>query len=128
MTSSLAIKQIVRRARIEDRLPGRAAGAPIFSDLIAGNGAERFEQLGMRQFAQRVLVEDRNLLPLGGIVERFRIDAGKLVAIPRHGLGERERPLFSFALNLRDVGARVRQLQRQVHVTGPPAVRRCLLP
>ena len=70
-----------------------------------GDGAERFQQFGVRELAQRILVEDRDLLPFRRIVERVRIDPGKLVAIPGHSFGERERLLLSLALNLRDMRA-----------------------
>ena len=122
------VPQIVSGAWIKHRLAGRAARAPIFRDLIARDGAERFEQLGVREFPQRVLVEDRNLSPLGGIVERVGIDAAELVAIPRHGFGQRERLLFSLALNLSDVSPRVGQWKRKAHCSRlPGSVARAVL-
>ncbi len=49
---------------------------------------------------------DRDFSPLCRIVERVGVYARKLVTMPGHGLGERERFLFPLALNLRDMGAR----------------------
>jgi hypothetical protein len=97
--------QVIARTRIEHRLSGRAAGAPVFRDLRAGSRAKCRQKLGVGQLAQRVLVKDRDFPPLGGIVERVRIDVVELAAIPRDALRARECFLLLLALDLCDVGA-----------------------
>src|SRR5262245_2239897 len=107
--------QVVARARIEYRLPGRAARAPIFRDLGAGNRAERRQELGVSELAQGVLVQDGDLPPLEGIVERIGVDVVELAAIPWDGLRARERCTLALALDLRDVGTGLGQRERQRH-------------
>jgi len=59
----------------------------------------------MRELTERVFIEDGDLLPFRRIVERVRVDPGKLVAIPGHGLGQRKCLLLSLALYVRDLRA-----------------------
>ena len=60
-------------ARIEQRRTGRAAGAPIFGDAVVGRDAEALVKLLIVEFAQHLLVQDRNFAPLVRIVEPVRI-------------------------------------------------------
>ena len=64
-------------ARIEQRRAGRAAGAPVFGNAIIGREAEAVVKLPIVEFAQRFLVEDRQLAPLVRIVEPIPASRGR---------------------------------------------------
>src|SRR5690242_6063868 len=61
-------------ARVEWRLAGDTAGAPVLADAIGRPNAELAIDLLVRHSAQRVLVDDRDLAPLLRIVEALEAD------------------------------------------------------
>jgi hypothetical protein len=64
-----AVGNVVGGARIKDWLAGRAARSPEFRDLGVWHRAELLHEAGVIEGAQDVLVEDRDGLPHGRIVE-----------------------------------------------------------
>src|SRR6185436_1698710 len=60
-------------ARVEERLAGDAARAPVLRDAVVARVAELAVELGVRQPAQRVLVEDGNLTPDLRIMQSLQI-------------------------------------------------------
>src|SRR6516165_4646668 len=86
----LGISKIIESTRVEHRLAGRSAGAPIFGDLAAGYDAKIVKKCRVIESAQRVFVEDWDLLPLARIVELVGINGVELVFIPDRFLGQRE--------------------------------------
>src|SRR5262249_3412161 len=99
----LGISKIIEGTRVEHRLAGRSAGAPIFGDLAAGYDAKIVKKRRVIEAAQRILVEDGNLLPLARIVELVGIDGVELAFIPGRFLGQRERISLALALDALDL-------------------------
>ena len=69
------VVEILGRARIEERLPGRAARAPQLARGADRRDAEVGVELAGGKLAQLVLGEDGDLRPLLGIVEPVEADA-----------------------------------------------------
>src|SRR4051812_46304402 len=86
----LRVPCVVLGSRVKNRLPGRAPRAPILGDFGLRNDAEIFKELGVRELAKGILVEDRDPFPHVILVELVDIDAVELATIPRYILRELE--------------------------------------
>ena len=98
-------REVAMAARVEQRPSGRASGAPILGDAVA-IGFEQAEipiELGIRHAAQHVLVEDRNLIPLGRIIEPVDVHVIELALEKRSPPRLRHRIALALRLNLADV-------------------------
>jgi hypothetical protein len=57
------VLDVAEAARVEERLAGDAAGAPVLGDAVVSRDAELAVELRVGQRAQRVLVEDGDAAP-----------------------------------------------------------------
>src|SRR5262245_2982167 len=80
-----------------------------------GNPPQIIEKFCMRETPQRVLVKDRDRLPLGGLIELGRVDVIELAPIPGGFPRQLERMPFALALDAPDLGARFRHRQSEGH-------------
>jgi hypothetical protein len=92
-----AVLHVAKTARVEERLPCHAARAPVFLDAVGRLHAELVVELPVRERAQRVLVEDRDLAPVLRVLEAIEIDAAQ----PRLPERRLQRLLHRRALPLR---------------------------
>src|SRR5262249_34843349 len=103
-------------ARIEQRRAGRAAGTPIFGKTVVGREAERAVKLLVGERTQHVLVEDRYLLPLRGIVELVQIHMVELAGVERRAPRLLDRAALAPALDRFDLGRRARQAEQHARL------------
>src|SRR5262245_30988522 len=68
---------VAEAARVEERLAGDAARAPVLRDAVVASVAELAIELRVRQRTQRVFVEDRDAAPDLGVLQLAQIQAGK---------------------------------------------------
>src|SRR6266850_4985876 len=118
-----AILHVAVAARIEERLPGDAAGAPVLADAVGRRHAELVIELLVGERAQHVLVEDRDLAPLLRILEPLEIDALELRAPESRAPRLLHRKTLALGLDAPDLGARLRKLERHAATGGRS--RRC---
>ena len=107
-----AVAHVGRRARVEQRLSGHAAGTPVFDHRIAPGDAEILvEGLG-GEFAQLVLGEDRDPAPLLGIVKPGRVDTVETTGEEAREPGAFDGDRQTFALDRLDLVPRAWQRER----------------
>jgi hypothetical protein len=107
-----AIAQIRIGARIEQRLAGDAARAPVFGDLIALREAEIREKLLRRQRPQLLLGQHGDLPPSGRVGHSLGIDALEPLLMERRAKRILDRSDLAFPLEGGDLGTRFRDWQR----------------
>jgi hypothetical protein len=105
------VVDIGETARIKQRRAGRAAGTPIFGNAVVRLQAESIVELAIRQTAQHVLVEDRNLAPFLRPVEPVRVDVIQFTLVKRSPARLRDRMPLARPLDLLNVSVRFRQGQ-----------------
>src|SRR2546423_1811690 len=107
-----AVLHVAEAARVEKRLPGDAARAPVLLDAVGRRHAELAIELLVGQRTQRVLVEDRDLAPLVGVVQALDPDLLQSRLPERRAHRLLYRRALALPLNALELGARFGQLQR----------------
>ena len=87
---------------IEQRAASAAAGSPIFTDIFLSGGTEIFVELFGAQLAKLILVHNRNLGPLFGVIELSWVDVIQLALPELRALGVFEGDRFALMLNFID--------------------------
>ena len=100
---------VAKAARVEQRLAGDAARAPVLGDAVVLRDAELAVELRVRQRAQRVLVEDRDLAPDLRVVELRQVEPRQSLLPERRAQRPLDRAALALALEAADRIARLRQ-------------------
>src|SRR6185436_19384096 len=96
---------VTEAARVEQRLAGDAARAPVLGDAVVRGVAELAVELLVRQRAQGVLIEDRDAAPDLGMVELRQVELRDALFPERRAHRPLDRGALAFALQLANLGA-----------------------
>src|SRR5262245_15200675 len=97
---------VLEAARVEQRLPGDAARAPVLGDAVVLGVAELAVELRVRHRAQHVLVENRDPAPL--VVEAIEVELRKPLLPERRAHGALDRRPLQPRLQAANLGAGLR--------------------